>query len=185
MPGQRLPVEEHHEIGQLALVVAVAADLAHQVHAHGIAAEREEQAVAQRQDAGVAPDQVHRQRADRVAHDLADQRHRVVAHVEDAAGRHHEVQQRRQRADHQQRDDEGGPAGAGEDGRAAREHQCRSLSRWRGGLGWGRGRVAALIPALPQRGRVPACSVSSGGSTALMLPRSGPSSRRCPAAASG
>ena len=55
---------------------AVAADLAHQVHAHRVAAEREEQAVAERQDAGVAPDQVHRQRDDRVAHDLADQRAR-------------------------------------------------------------------------------------------------------------
>ena len=89
VPGQRLPVEEHHEVGQVALVVAVAADLAHQVHAHRVAAEREEQAVAERQDAGVAPDQVHRQRADGVAHDLADQRHRVVAQVERAAGGHH------------------------------------------------------------------------------------------------
>ena len=58
------------------------ADLAHQVHAHRIAAQREEQAVAERQDAGVAPDQVHRQRTDRVAHDLAEQRHRVVGQVE-------------------------------------------------------------------------------------------------------
>ena len=49
--------------GRSHLVLAVAADLAHQVHAHGVAAEREEHAVAERQDAGVAPDQVHRQRA--------------------------------------------------------------------------------------------------------------------------
>ena len=49
------------------------ADLAHQVHADRIAAEREEQAVAEREDAGVAPDQVHRDRDDRVAHDLAEQ----------------------------------------------------------------------------------------------------------------
>ena len=63
-------------------------DLAHQVHAHRVAAEREEDAVAEREDAGVAPDQVHRQRADRVAHDLGDQLHRVVAEVEDAARGH-------------------------------------------------------------------------------------------------
>jgi hypothetical protein len=51
------------------------ADLAHQVHAEGVTAQREEQAVAQRQDAGVAPDQIHGQRHDGKAHDLADQRH--------------------------------------------------------------------------------------------------------------
>src|SRR3989344_3073020 len=66
MPGQLLPVEEHHEVGQVALVVAVAADLAHEVHAHHIATQSEEQAVAQAQDAGVAPDQVHGERADGV-----------------------------------------------------------------------------------------------------------------------
>ena len=63
VPGELLPVEEHHEVGQVSLVLAVAADLAHQVHAHRVAAEREEDAVAEREDAGVAPDQVHRQRA--------------------------------------------------------------------------------------------------------------------------
>jgi hypothetical protein len=91
VPGQRLPVEEDHEVRQVALVVAVTADLAHQVHTHDVAAEREEQAVAQTQDAGVAPDQVHGQRTNGVAHDLADQRHGVVAHVEHAALRHHHV----------------------------------------------------------------------------------------------
>ncbi len=79
VPGIGLPVEEHHEVRQVALVHAVVADRAHQVHAHRVAAEREEHAVAERQDAGVAPDQVHRQRDDGVAHDLADQRDGVVA----------------------------------------------------------------------------------------------------------
>ena len=91
VPGILLPVEEHHEVGQVALVDAVAADRAHQVHAHRVAAEREEQAVAERQDAGVAPDQVHRERDDRVAHDLAEQRHPVVGEVERAARRHQQV----------------------------------------------------------------------------------------------
>ena len=41
-PGQLLPVEKHHEVGQLAAIHALLADRAHQVHAHGVAAEREE-----------------------------------------------------------------------------------------------------------------------------------------------
>ncbi|KAG1448624.1 hypothetical protein G6F57_016811 [Rhizopus arrhizus] len=77
VPGVALPVQEHHEVGQVALVDAVAADGAHQVHAVRIAAQREEQAVAQRQDAGVAPHQVQRQRSHRVAHELAQQRHGI------------------------------------------------------------------------------------------------------------
>ena len=99
VPGQRLPVEEDHEVRQVALVVAVAADLAHEVHAHRVAAEREEDAVAERQDAGVAPDQVHRQRRDGVAHDLADERQGVVGQVQRVAFGHHQVEQRRDDGD--------------------------------------------------------------------------------------
>jgi hypothetical protein len=82
VPGEFLPVQEHHEVRHVLLVLAVAADLAHQVHAHAVAAQREEQAVAQAQDAGVAPDQVHRQRADGVAQDLAEQADVEVAQVQ-------------------------------------------------------------------------------------------------------
>src|SRR6478735_629119 len=53
---QLLPIEEHHELGQVAGVDAAFADRAHQVHAHGVAAEREEDAVTEAQDAAKPPD---------------------------------------------------------------------------------------------------------------------------------
>jgi hypothetical protein len=62
VPGQLFPVQEDHEIRQITLVVAVAPNLAHQVHAHAVPAQGEEQAMAERKDAGVAPDQIHRER---------------------------------------------------------------------------------------------------------------------------
>ena len=47
VPGQFFPVEEHHEIGQFRMAVyASVPDLPHQVHAHHIAAEGKEGAVA-------------------------------------------------------------------------------------------------------------------------------------------
>ena len=56
-PGQFLPVQEHHEVGQDRVGIdAARPDLAHEIHAHGIAAEREEGAVAEREDAAEAPD---------------------------------------------------------------------------------------------------------------------------------
>jgi hypothetical protein len=48
MPRQFLPVEEHHEVGQVGLVLPLAADLSHQVHAHAVTTECEEQPVAER-----------------------------------------------------------------------------------------------------------------------------------------
>ena len=49
------------------------ADLAHQIHAHGVAAERKEGRMAEAQNAAVAPDQIDRQRQHRIAEILADQ----------------------------------------------------------------------------------------------------------------
>ena len=112
VPGQLLPGEEHHEVGQHRVAVdAAGADLAHQVHAHGVAAEREEGAVAEREDAGVAPDQVQRQRQQREADVFAEQRHEVVRQMQDRARRDHAVQRRD--ADQQDQADhaEGDPAG--------------------------------------------------------------------------
>ena len=61
--------------GRIGVAVdAARADLAHQVHAHRVAAEREERAVAEREDAAIAPHQVERQRQQRVAEILAEQR---------------------------------------------------------------------------------------------------------------
>ena len=74
VPGQLLPVQEDHEIGQDRVGIdAAGADLAHQVHAHGVAAEGEEGAVAEREDAGEAPDQADRQSQQRVGQILAKQ----------------------------------------------------------------------------------------------------------------
>ena len=112
-PGDRqlLPVQEHHEVGQDRIGVdAARADLAHQIHAHRVAAEREEGAVAERQDAAIAPHQVERQREDRVAHVLAEQRDDVGRHGEGRVARHDEREHRRQRRraerDDQERDAE-------------------------------------------------------------------------------
>ena len=73
-PGQRLIVQKHHEVGQDGIAVhASPADLAHQIHAHGVTAKREKCRVAETQDAAVSPDEVERERQHPVAHVLADQ----------------------------------------------------------------------------------------------------------------
>ena len=56
---------------------AARADLAHQIHAHGIAAEREERAMAERENAAIAPDQVDRERQQGIAEILAKQRDEI------------------------------------------------------------------------------------------------------------
>src|SRR5262245_39072881 len=89
-----VPVQKHHEIGQNRVAVdAARADLAHQVHAHGVAAEGEEGAVAERKDAAEAPDQVDRQREQRIGQVLADQRHRIGRHVIGAVRGHREIEE--------------------------------------------------------------------------------------------
>ncbi len=82
-PGQFLPVEEDHEVRQYRIAIdAALADLAHQIHAHGIAAEREEGAVAERENAAIAPDEIERQRQQRIAEILAEQRHEIGRDVQ-------------------------------------------------------------------------------------------------------
>jgi hypothetical protein len=95
VPGQLLPVEEHHEVGERAAVDAFARDGPHQVHPHPVAAEREEQPVPEAQDPGVAPDQIHRQGGDPETEELAEKRHQVIGQAEDRQERHHQ----RRRAD--------------------------------------------------------------------------------------
>ncbi len=63
-------------------VDAARADLAHQVHAHGIAAEREERAVPERKNAAIAPHQIERDGEDGVAEIFAEQRHDVGRHMQ-------------------------------------------------------------------------------------------------------
>ena len=84
-PGDRqlLPVQEHHEIRQDRIGVdAARPDLPHQIHAHRIAAEGEERAVAERQNAAIAPDQIERDGEDRVAEIFAEQLHQIGRQVE-------------------------------------------------------------------------------------------------------
>jgi hypothetical protein len=72
------PVQEHHEVGQNRMGVNSArSDLPHQIHAHGVAAEREEGAVSEGKNAAIAPDQVDRQRQQPEAEVLAEQRHKI------------------------------------------------------------------------------------------------------------
>ncbi len=73
-PGQRLIVQKHHEVGQNGIAVyAPGADLPHQIHTHGVAAERKKGRVPQAQNAAVAPDQVDGQRQHSVTQILADE----------------------------------------------------------------------------------------------------------------
>ena len=128
-PRQPLVAQEHHEVGQLGVGVdAARPDLAHHVHPHRVAAEREEGAVAEREDAGVAPDEVERHREQRVGQVLAEQRDDVARHVPGLARRDDEVADR-----HQHHDDE-------EDARG----RCRCAGRSGRRLISGLHRAAAL-----------------------------------------
>ena len=80
---------------------AAGADLPHQVHAHGIAAEREEGAMAQREDAAISPDQVDRERQQRVADVFAEQRDEVAGHMQRRARREREIEDRHHNGDQQ------------------------------------------------------------------------------------
>ncbi len=97
VPRQLLPVEEDHENPAAAdCIDAARPDLAHEIHAHGIAAEREEGAMAERENAAIAPDQIQRQRQQRIAEILAHQRHEMVRHVQQAAFGREQIGERHQ-----------------------------------------------------------------------------------------
>ena len=68
-------------------------DLPHEVHAHGIAPEREERAVAERQNSAVAPDQIERECEDGIAEILAQQRHDINWNMEGRARRDGQIEQ--------------------------------------------------------------------------------------------
>jgi hypothetical protein len=156
LSAQYLPVEEDHEVGQIALVDAVAADLPHQVHAERVAAECEEQPLAERQDAGVAPDQVHRERHDRVAHELAEQRDPEARHVKWAGLGDGEMKYRNDHDQYRRYGEDRGPDAQWKQAR----HEIPTRCALRCELAWER-----------------PCA-------ALMLPRSVPSTRKAPGDAS-
>ncbi len=112
-------------------VDAARADLAHQVHAHRVAAEREERAVAERENAAIAPDQVDRERQQRVADVFAAQRHEVASST--CNGERRRQQQIEQRHEHG-------------DGRSTREEPAPRPCRARGIRGEAR---ASIMPPPP------------------------------------
>src|SRR5262249_16138428 len=87
-------------------VDAARTDLEHQVHAHGVAAEREERAVAEREDAAIAPDQVDRKRQQGVAYVLAEQRYEICRHVKGRRRRQQQVERRHQDGERREHDEE-------------------------------------------------------------------------------
>jgi len=72
-------------------VDAARTDLAHQIHAHRVAAERKESAVPERQDAAIAPDEIEGERQDRVGEVFAEQHHRAGADMEKRVRRHQQI----------------------------------------------------------------------------------------------
>jgi hypothetical protein len=78
IPGQFLPIQEHHEIGQQRIAVDPARpDLAHEVHADGIPPSAKN-ANDRGSECRNSPRQVDRQGKHGVGHVLAQQRHRIV-----------------------------------------------------------------------------------------------------------
>ncbi|MEY9268799.1 hypothetical protein ABIF23_008194 [Bradyrhizobium elkanii] len=128
VPGQLAPVQEHHEVRQDRVAVdAAAADLAHQVHAHRVAAQREERAVAEREDTAIAPDQIDREREDGVADIFAPQRDQIGRHLEHRALRQQQVRQRDQHADRGDDQDERGRRAVERTGEDVRRHRPTPL----------------------------------------------------------
>ena len=84
-PRQFLPVEEDHEVRQDRIAVhAARADLAHEIHAHGVAAQGKERGVAEAQDAAESPDEIDGERQHRVAQMYLPMR--VSAYVDRCSG---------------------------------------------------------------------------------------------------
>ena len=134
VPGQLLPVKEHHEVRQRGVAVdAPVADLAHQVHAHGVAAQGEEGAVAEAEDAAVTPHQVQRQRQQGVAQVLAQQADGIAAHVQTGFRRHQQVEQGDDQHGPEQNAQEGFGGAVGERGGEIRMSHYSSAARPRCG----------------------------------------------------
>ena len=129
MPRQLFPIKKHHEVWQVAFVITVGANLPHQVHAHGIAPNGKEQTMPQRQNTGVAPDQIHGQRANGVAHDFANQTDGVVAKVQPMTFRHHQIHEWHTKAHKQERYQKCGPSLACEQWLTSRQFKFGMIHR--------------------------------------------------------
>src|SRR3984893_3324002 len=128
-------------------------DLPHQIHAHGIAAERKEGAVAERKNAAIAPDQVDRQRQYRKAKIFSEQRHEIGRQIKRRGRRHEEVEYRRENPDRRQRSKEGERAAV----ERARDEACDHASTARPfkanmprGRFWMKRMISTRIAILPR-----------------------------------
>ena len=74
----------------------------HEIHAHRIAAEREERAVAERENAAIAPHEIERDRQDRIAEIFAEQRYEIGRQMQGETRR----RQREHRHEHRSRENE-------------------------------------------------------------------------------
>src|SRR5262249_43333760 len=82
IPGKLMPVQKHHEVGQDWIAINTArADLAHEMHAHRVAAERKKRAVTERENAAIAPDEIDRKSEQCIAQELARQSHDISRYV--------------------------------------------------------------------------------------------------------
>ncbi len=108
-PGHRqlLVVQEDHEIRQDRVTIDPArADLPHEIHAHGIAAEREERAVAKAEDAAIAPGEIKRDREHCIGQVFAEQHHGAGGDVKRRARRECQIPDWHQQHQRRQHDEE-------------------------------------------------------------------------------
>jgi hypothetical protein len=95
VPGQLRPVQEHHEVRQYRVAIDPArADLAHEIHAHGIAPQREEGTMPEAHDPAIAPDEVEGHGQERIGQVFTEERDRVGREVQRRGLGNEQVQDR-------------------------------------------------------------------------------------------
>src|SRR5215469_9062882 len=100
-----MPVQEHHEVRQDRVSVDPAGpDLSHQIHSHGIAAQREEGAMSKGENAAITPNKIDRQRQDGIADVFAKQRHHIGRNLKSRGCRQRQVEDRHNNRDGGERD---------------------------------------------------------------------------------
>src|SRR5262249_34030418 len=131
---------------------AARADLPHQVHAHGVAAEREERAVTERENAAVAPDQIDRERKQCVADVFAPERDEIGRHMEGRCCRQDEIGKWHRDCDRDQQHQEGRGAAIERSGERKRAHASTALplsANSPRGRFWINRMISTRMPILP------------------------------------
>ena len=90
--GRLLQPKEDQEIRDRLVVLAQVADHPHQIHAHHVAAEREKEGLAEAQQPGVAPEQIHADGQNRIAKIFAVKIDGEIADMQESARRREGVQ---------------------------------------------------------------------------------------------